>query len=436
MTSASNVSRYGPSAGSLGASAGFVITRYRYLAGYMLAMNLLAFTNMFLPGRTLSSLLLMPLALGSMVITAVFLKKVAEQQRPTLPYLDLCILAYIIYSLLSVFLFLQPSNPASMRAYLYGVNLQVLPMFVYFAAKGLDDVDAARVLKFMVALHVAVAAIGVFLFFARPDFYTLHVSDKLAVTEEWQVYGRLQSFWGSTAVGILSAVSIVLLTNVGWSRVARYAFLVLFLVTIFFAQQRGAYASGVLATAYFLYRERLGLAYVLVVLSGLVIGLIAVLSYYQVSADLLFTIINNRIVDGLLYENPLAERAGSYDKGMAFLADFPLGLGLGATTSAADDAGAHLGGQVVDANYMRIAADLGVVGLFLFLMLLVVAFLTAFRASRVNGLALIVVMYGIQASGTNVLDAYYVSHVLWILLGLMTSDRAGQRTERLSPVPT
>jgi len=212
-------------------------------------MNLLAFINIFLAGQKLSSLWLMPVAIGSALITVNYLQRLTAAERPVVSFVDLCVLAYFFYSILSVGLYVQPSNPASPRAYLYGVNLQIMPMLMYFSVKGLDSEDMDRILKFIVVLHVAFALIGIFLFFSRPNFYAEYLIDTLGFTDTWQIYARLQSYWGSTATGILSAVTIVLLPNINVSRLVRNLLLVLFLVTIFLAQQRGAYMSGVLATA-------------------------------------------------------------------------------------------------------------------------------------------------------------------------------------------
>ena len=409
-------------------------TRHTYLVTYLLAMNLLAFINIFLAGQKLSSLWLMPVAIGSALITVNYLQRLTAAERPVVSFVDLCVLAYFFYSILSVGLYVQPSNPASPRAYLYGVNLQIMPMLMYFSVKGLDSEDMDRILKFIVVLHVAFALIGIFLFFSRPNFYAEYLIDTLGFTDTWQIYARLQSYWGSTATGILSAVTIVLLPNINVSRLVRNLLLVLFLVTIFLAQQRGAYMSGVLATAYFLYREKISLLRLLVAVGFFAIVLVYLLNRFDLTVDLFVAIINNRIIDGLILGDPFAERAVSYEKGLALLSEFPAGLGLGATTSAADDAGAHVGGQVVDAYFMRIAADLGVLGLFLLLTLLAVAFFASLRGARIRGISVVIMIYVLESAGTNVLDTYYVSHVFWALLGLAIDGSVVGRVGAALPV--
>jgi hypothetical protein len=168
-----------------------------------------------------------------------------------------------------------------------------------------------------------------------------------------------------------------------------------------------------------LYKSRVRLSHI-VVAAVAVSGAVAfLLTRFGFTADLLTGIVSNRIVTDIVFGNPFGERLASYEKGFAVLSDFPLGLGLGATMSRADDVGANIGGQVVDAYFMRVACDLGVAGVLLFAMLLCAGFLAGIRKAHFTGFAVIVCVYVLQSTGTNVLDSFYVSHVFWLLLGLV-----------------
>jgi hypothetical protein len=269
-------------------------------------------------------------------------------------------------------------------------------------------------------LQAFCAAVGLTLYLTRPDFYSDYLTDLLGKSEDWAIYARLQSYWGSTGVGILSATSIALLPVTGLQRQMRYFLLFLFLATILLAQQRGAYISGVAAAAYFIYRERVSWTYLLLGVLGMTAVGVLVLAKSGVTTDMVIAIIDNRVVFDLFEGDPYGERSVSWAKGLDFLMRFPLGLGLGATTSAATDAGAHVDGQVVDAYYMRVASDLGVAGLALFVLLLAVAFTTAIRNRATWAYAVIVFIFAFQSTGTNVLDSYYVAHVFWMLLGFLS----------------
>jgi hypothetical protein len=403
------------------ASPRLVVTQADYDVAYLVSMHALLFTNLFLAGRFLSSLVLVPLARVGLVLAARFFGRLLAQARPSLSALDLAVSIYFVYSVASLVLFTTPANPASPRAYLYGLNIQVLPMLMYFAVKGLGEYDLRRIVRVFIGLQAICAMVGIVLFLARPNFYTAYLGERLGVEQEWQSYARLQSYIGSTATGILSAVAIALLADVRWSRFVRYALAVLFLLTIFLTQQRGAYVSGILAAGFFLYRSRVSPLALAAAVGVSVAALLVTLGSLGFGTDLLADLFRSRVVEDLIQGSPVGERAEAYEKGLGFISTFPLGLGLGATTSAADDAGAHVGGQVVDAYYMRVASDLGVPGLALFIAVLAVGAYVAARSPRYRAFAVVVLIYAFQSTGTNVLDSYFVSHVFWMWLGFAGS---------------
>ena len=396
----------------------FSISQVDFLIAYLIAMHAMMFANLFLTGRSLASWLMLPFALGSLWLALRHFTFVLRQSTWSVSPLDLAVAVYLAVSLLSLVQFALPGNPASPAAYLYGLNVQVVPMLMYFAAKGVDASRVPRILLALIALQAFCALVGIVLFFARPEFYSNYLVDRLGYTADWQTYARLQSYMGSTATGILSAVAIVLLASVRMPVLLRYGLALLFALTIFLTQQRGAYVSGVLAFAYLVYRSKLSVLQLSLAAGATVIGVLAGLTSVGLDIDFLAGIVRNRIVDDLLLGSPFGERMVSWDKGLTFLAQQPLGLGLGATTSAAQDAGAHVNGQVVDAYYMRVAADLGVHGVALFVVVLALAAWQGLGRTAVQGLVVLVAIYAFQSVGTNVLDTFYVSHAFWLLLGL------------------
>jgi hypothetical protein len=410
-----------------------------FMVAYLCAMHGLMFVDLFLAGSFIGTPAVLPLAFVTIALALRFYARQLGRARPRLSALDLVFSVYLVYSLASIVDYTLPGNPASMFSYLYGLNIQVVPMFTYFAVKGVDETNFRRILRVFVYLQAGCGLVGIALFFGRPDFYTAYLTERLGYTADWQNYARLQSYMGSTATGILSAVAIALSAHAGLSRFARYSLALLFLLTIFLAQQRGAYVSGVLATAYLLYKSKvspLQLVVALVVIGGVVVAAAASLG---ITPDLVRDIAQNRVVDDLAHGSPVGERAVSWNKGLGFVSEYPFGLGLGATTSAADLAGAHRGGQVVDAYYMRVAADLGLPGLIWFLLLLVIAGVVSISRERTSAIAVVVVIYAFQSVGTNVLDSFYVAHVFWMLLGYSgqrltsaTVPRAGWRLARVT----
>jgi hypothetical protein len=113
-----------------------------------------------------------------------------------------------------------------------------------------------------------------------------------------------------------------------------------------------------------------------------------------------------------------------YAPGFKYLSEYPMGVGLGATSSAAELAGLSRWGQVVDANLMRIAADLGIIGLLAFIFVLGRAGLSALRTAQPVPWLTFLLAYLVVMIGTNTLDSYYVSHVFWFGVAAIEGNRA------------
>jgi hypothetical protein len=134
----------------------------------------------------------------------------------------------------------------------------------------------------------------------------------------------------------------------------------------------------------------------------------------------------SRVVERMTTEmiegaSEFGERRG-YGPGLRYLHSFPLGVGLGATSSAATNAGLVSKGEVADANFMRIAADLGISGLALFVLVLAAAAWRAYGSRhRAAWLTLLSIHCGIMLT-TNVLDSFYISHGFWLLLAVIDCD--------------
>jgi hypothetical protein len=119
-----------------------------------------------------------------------------------------------------------------------------------------------------------------------------------------------------------------------------------------------------------------------------------------------------------------------YGPGLAYMVDFPFGVGLGGTSSGAQAAGLAARGQVVDANFMRILTDLGLLGLWSFVAILFLAARSALKKKDDSvGWMLLIGLICLICLGTNTLDSYYVSHCFWMFLGAIdTRDRVSRST--------
>lgn len=341
----------------------------------------------------------------------------------TVSYLDAAVTAYLIISVASILLYLQPDSPSDFRAYFYGIHHFVLPIFLYYAVKTFDSGQQYHLLKFTCFLNVAAILIGILLFYWRPDFYRTHLIAEFEAAgyslEEWQVFGRMQSYLGSTALGSVIASTIILFTVLNLPKRLVAIFIPIMLLGVFLTFQRGGFIAASIAILYTFINFRgapLFKYFMLPIISLMMLA--AGLTYFtQLEESGLSRLLDKYSLESL-YESADFERRG-YGPGLSYLADFPMGVGLGATSSVADSMGLAARGQVVDANYMRILADLGILGLLSFFAVLWAAACAALK--RANGVGWFL-LFGLIAAiciGTNTLDSYYISHLFWLFLGVI-----------------
>lgn len=408
--------------------------RVPLLLGFLLGLHVLALGTLLRGGEG-------GLATGVILLTVIpgllaFEYLLGRLTRP-LSWLDLWVLCYAGWSLASVVLYAQPANPSRLGAYAYGLYYFVLPILCYFAAKALPEERRVSLVSGLLLLNAGAILFGLYAYFVRPEYYTAYLTRMLAQTgaaEEWQFYARLQSYLGSTSIGYLGATSLILLSVAG-RRVARLGpvLAVLFVSGAILSLQRASFVGlgvALLFLALLAPRRRMERAVV-----GLMVlpGLLAVGWQFARAEEPLAM----RVVERLTTEmgqgvSAFAEDRG-YAPGLRYLERLPFGVGLGGTASAAENAGLLPLGQVADANFMRIAADLGGIGLLCFLCVLGAAAGRALPVRHRNAwLAYLVVHCGIMLS-TNVLDSFYVSQSFWILLAVLDGDHSAARAMPLPP---
>ena len=394
------------------------------LMGFFVALHLLVLGGIMLGtgGRVapaVAAVSIVPLYLGGTYLLRAF-------GRP-MSWLDIAVLVYAAWSVASLALYFQAGAPSGKGAYAHGLYNFVLPIACYYAAKRVHSSEHHRLVSGIVALNTFALVVGVYLHFVRPDFYIEFLQRALTsqgATEEWQYFARMQSYLGSTTVGYMGATSLVLITLASASlRRLAAPLTIVFLVGAALSLQRASLIAVALGFAYvaLAFRESAWLRVLTVatVVGGLFYGVAKLESTGNPFRETLESRMTTELADGL--SAFMTDRG--YGRGFTYLRSFPLGVGVGATSSAADNAGLVTRGEVADANFMRIAADLGIVGLLLFLSVLALAAWNAWTSRhRAAWLTFLVIHCGIMLS-TNVFDSYYVSHGFWLLLAVIDGDR-------------
>jgi hypothetical protein len=400
------------------------VTVKRLLLAYLVMLHAIPIANMLGLGSILPGTLITLVFSGITIwLSLVYAGSRTENGGPLFTALDGLVGLYAAYCVASFFLYLQPGHPVTPIAFLYGINHLLLPLPLFFAVKLANRRDQQSLLRAICFLNVGMVLIGLVLFYVRPAFYTTflgsYFEESRNLVTPAVLYIRLNSYVGSTAVGILAAITIALIPRLRLPLGVAPAMVSLMFIAAMLSQQRGGLAASVLAVGYFLVAGRgkattraLSIAAAVVVVAIMAIGFESrypgVLAY---TAD-----------KALSSSSALSERFHSYQVGWNYFLRFPFGLGLGATSSAVYNAGLIVGEEVTDANFARILADLGIAGVVLFAVVVISAYLRAMTKRNALGWMTVLSIYLLVSLGTNVFDIFYVAHLFWVFVGVIDTE--------------
>jgi len=402
----------------------------RYVIFYLVLMQAIPFIKLLSGLNIMLFVFIDTIALYSFFVAMGYMARPIRLPAKRYSLLDFFVFLFLGLSLFSGLLFLQKNNPASPLAYLFGLHHLVIPMFLYYCSKSIPADGQANLLKIICMLNLFYIAVGLIMYYWRPEFYSNYLMNwefHGEITEHWQLFGRLRSYLGSTTVGILSGTTIVLVDFLKIKKFLKHALVVILFIAGLLSQQRGGYAAIIVGVVYYGFLSRKTVSNktgFLVLGTGLFIALFAVFSIRVGRFEGQINIVEKtrqRLFEETLTAEQISERKAGYIDGWRNIRNFPLGLGIGATLSASDWAGANPGGQVVDANFMRILSDLGIGGLLLFLLLNALALRSSWKKKNRWAWISILLIYNVIALGTNVYDVYYVNHLYWIFLGMMNT---------------
>ncbi len=186
-------------------------------------------------------------------VGGIYLSGCAQSRRHSA--LDVAVIAYLLLSLASVLAYLQPGNPCQMKAYLYGIHLFMLPVALYFAAKSLDSTQQRRLLRYLCILHMVAMILGVYWHIMQPDYYRTFLAGEAYATvdllEDWQLFHRLGSYFGSTSMGSIAAVTISLCVLSEFrSVISTRLIIATMLIGALLTHQRGGFVASAAALAY------------------------------------------------------------------------------------------------------------------------------------------------------------------------------------------
>jgi O-antigen ligase len=114
------------------------------------------------------------------------------------------------------------------------------------------------------------------------------------------------------------------------------------------------------------------------------------------------------------FDNAFNERSDQYVNFLYLIFNFPFGVGLGLLSHKASDL--NLLYTTPDGNYYRIFGELGFLGFISFLILILSCLYKSYK-QKLRLFLIIIMVYFLQAFGTNVFDLYVASFFFWYVIG-------------------
>lgn len=323
---------------------------------------------------------------------------------------------FTLICLLSGFSYiLTGSGNASL--YFYGISYNIMPMVMFFIGAISAKKGNRIIIENLIISNFIIVAIGIILYYFEPSFYRVgYVSKLIDLGVVTGTYYRFPSYVSSLAVGNLTVISIPLLFMMrnSFSKQSFFIFLGFFIFGSILTMQRSSFVMLIFVLL-ISFVEQIRKKNSFKKCMKNFIGLIIISFFLLLIYENIFTetqrLIFDRRVSSL--SSAIGERSGQWESGIEVVSNYPLGLGIGSLGHKAVIVGVK--GAVPDGNYFRILAEVGIHGLFIFLIL---NCLVIFRAAKRNKhLFLALLVYLFQAIGTNVFDIYYISFIYWFILG-------------------
>ncbi len=319
--------------------------------------------------------------------------------------------------------------------------LIIPPLFFYTAGCHIEKVNPLNVnwiFDKIVFLNAASVVIGIILFLTVPQFYKDYVALTLTgvYSVEQTFYPRMFGYFGnSMMLGIICSSSIPLTFFLDRSVLFRILFVVIFIIGSIMTLQRGSImtaSAGLVLCLIFktnissIKRHAKSIVFVfLFFLIAMQIVFNSLLSSEGVSSWLDF--FDERF---LAIGSIVTERSYQWKNAVSSLADYPFGMGIGMLSHVTAAEGFQLASP--DGNYFRILGELGFYGFMAFILLLARGILRGLVRGR-PFLAIAVLVYAVQAVGTNVFDFYYTSFIFWMLLGILSATNF-KKTKAISTI--
>ncbi|MEO8949196.1 MAG: hypothetical protein ABI308_12355 [Mucilaginibacter sp.] len=328
--------------------------------------------------------------------------------------LDLLVFFYILYNTISVLWFLLSGLPIDV--FIMEYSNSILPIIAFYFIGRINRSDTQFYKNTWYAL-ILCFVIGFYFQFTLPENYREFMArlDNTGGDDTALFILYFRSLLGVTATGSLSAIGVLLsLAIITVSRVKRGKIgLFICFMALILTFRRSALYVGVFAFLWMNY-----LAFFKFKVSKLRFFIFEILIVF-----LLIVFINSLDPDFLnglstrfaSLSDAINERNGNWFEGVANANNIIIGDGLG---KYGHKAALFTDNIMPDGNYFRIIAELGIVGITVFISIIVVAFVRGFADLKNNFLEIaIITMVCLQAVGSDIFSFQLVAPIFWYAIG-------------------
>ncbi|HUX95577.1 MAG TPA: hypothetical protein VMV47_07575 [Bacteroidales bacterium] len=291
---------------------------------------------------------------------------------------------------------------------------------------GRQDAYIEKNLVNIIYINFTLVFVGIIFYFIRPNFFLSYQSELFP--QQFNYYAgyfpRLTSYMSSLVIGVICSTNFILSIEYIKDKWIKYIFMLTFAVGSFLSMERGSWVMLIFGTILFylikfyvennkLRRPKLNKKLLAAIIIIVIIFFGAVYIMWDNVVFSKFIIELGKKVARLF--NAYEERIETWKTAINLSIKYPFGLGLGILS--------HKGIQnnfiysVADGNYFRILGDIGYLGLINFLILVFAGLLLLYK-KRMMSILISIIVFLMQAIGTNVFDLYYISFLFWFFLGI------------------
>lgn len=371
---------------------------------YLIIIGILSM-GMFIPGIRIG-------VIASIVILYLMRKYLRKTPLFT-NYVDVLVMIYILYNTISILWFLFSGLPVSV--FIKEYSNSILPMFFYYLGK-IEDKKNKNFYNITLKTIVFCFVLGLILFIQQPFYYREYLNnmDGIGGTDPILISSAFRSLVGLTMTGSLGIIGVlisftkILETNGRNGKIA----LIICIIAVALTFRRSALFVALLAFFVFHYYGyfKFGMLKKRYLLAEIII-IIVIVGYLSDNFGDLLTMLNERL---MMITDSIDERSDTWVDGLMY-GNLIIGSGLGVFGHKAVEFSDRF---IPDGNYVRLLAELGIIGFSIFLSIIVASIFKGLKKLKENILEVgIILGLCIQAVGSDIFGFQLIVPILWYSVG-------------------